>query len=121
MTNPFIYRQINLLELNPSPGLIINDPLNPQNNVARSTHMFYILKMVFSYAHLSVFQPCSCDMKNILAEVQDPLSNKGKLTLEEYYKNKLKVDSKPEDLSMLKRIFNSHKNPIFTIHKSQGT
>jgi len=27
--------------------------------------------MIFSYAHLSVFQPCSCDMKIILGRLQN--------------------------------------------------
>jgi hypothetical protein len=125
--------------------------------------------MIFSYAHLSVYQPCSCDMKIILSRLQnsvekckcvkkEPATAKPKQQepitqghgsyyigmdndtyrggmigsvnqdmgdfperniIENYYEEKYSTQGTVENLFLLKRIFNSHKNPIVTIYKTQ--
>lgn len=160
------------LEYYQTTSLVINDPLTTVNNVARPTFKFFILRMIFSYAHLSVYQPCSCDMKIILNRLQtslngtEPESEKPKRLqtermqhqemnhrqgyygnmdggintggmigcynhdmtnsperdiIENYYEEKYSIQKSVENLFLLKRIFNSHKNPIVTIYKTQSS
>lgn len=80
----------------------ITDPLNNNNNVARSTHKFFYLKTLFYNGFFSVLQVCPCEMK-----VADDLDQE-------------EAEPNPESLSMsisarvnrkfiLKKVLNSAK------------
>ena len=60
-------------------------------------------------------------MKNVQGRVQDLKIFSHPIVLKNYYDDKLVHDPQPEKQNMLRRIFSSHKNPIFAIHKSQNT
>ena len=44
-------------------SMLITDPLNSSNNVARSTHKFAFIKNIFYNGFFSSLQVCPCEMR----------------------------------------------------------
>ena len=72
--------------------LIIIDPLNHSNNVAKNTRQFQFIKLAFSLGAIAASEPCECGC---------------------HYENECYTDGMKIEHCILKRIFNAVKRDCF--------
>jgi non-canonical poly(A) RNA polymerase PAPD5/7 len=86
------------------PSIFIQDPLNPQNNVGRSTFAILKIKNAFMSSYLAAHQSCQCEVHKTLGELvmADTVNDQGQGEFKRGVKNK-------ECSSVFKKILNAYQ------------
>lgn len=104
---PFVYKQANHFPGFGQEGLTILDPLNPGNNVAKSTlkeSKYLQLERLFAAAYFAVSEPCFCDLEHL--KTCEPGSG---------------YEVTIENESILQRVFHAYQNNVFSPFKFNGS
>lgn len=75
--------------------------------------------MIFSYSYFSVYQPCVCEISQLM---NNPQSLSETSSIEAIFNKKVKNSENMDQaatLLILNKILNSYKNPIFTSYISK--
>lgn len=113
--DPHIQQFVARTEITANPqntSLIIQDPLNRANNVTRTTFSFFIIRMMFSYSYFSVYQPCVCEISQLM---NNPQAVTEQTKIESAFNRKTAWLDNPNvqpNLVILTKILNSYKNLI---------